>query len=193
MWLGIAKYLLKDVMPQMSAIQKKEIRARIRAFHTSGFKVKLYGNVCAYYNSFLGRDFKAWSQMALFIMGPYLTSGQLLVLSSFSKVNRMCSYICRNDYILFYRYFRCVLVMPMIHHWKMIYNNLQQKCQDFFDNVKTHMPMFLQKQKTHLILHLVECMMSSVQLLLSMQKGMCQCHILLLMNHHPSPTISPWL
>ena len=65
MWLGIAKYLLKDVMPQMSAMQKKEILARIRAFHTSGFKVKLYGNVCVYYkHSFLGRDFKAWSQMA---------------------------------------------------------------------------------------------------------------------------------
>ena len=60
MWLGIAKYLLKDVMPQMSAMQKKEILARIRAFHTSGFKVKLYGNVCVYYkHSFLGRDFKA--------------------------------------------------------------------------------------------------------------------------------------
>ena len=65
MWLGIAKYLLKDVMPQMSAMQEKEILARIRAFHTSDFNVKLYGNVCVYYNhSFLGRDFKAWSQMA---------------------------------------------------------------------------------------------------------------------------------
>ena len=37
-------------------------------------------------------------------------------------------------------------------------DDLQQKCQDFVDNVKTHMPTFLQKQKTHLILHLVECM-----------------------------------
>ena len=65
MWLGITKYLLKDVMPQMSAMQKKEILARIRAFHTSGFKVKLYGNVCVYYKHlFHGRDFKAWSQMA---------------------------------------------------------------------------------------------------------------------------------
>ena len=65
MWLGIAKYLLIDVMPQMSAMQKKEILARIRAFYTSGFKVKLYGNVCVYYkHSFTRRDFKAWSQMA---------------------------------------------------------------------------------------------------------------------------------
>ena len=87
--LGIAKYLFKDVMLQMSAIQKKDILAKIRAFHTSGFKVKLYGNFCAYYNSFLGRDFKAWSQMALFIMGPYLTSDQLQVLSSFSKGNKI--------------------------------------------------------------------------------------------------------
>ena len=37
-------------------------------------------------------------------------------------------------------------------------DDLQQKCQNFVDNVKTHMPAFLQKQKTHLVLHLVECM-----------------------------------
>ena len=99
MWLGIAKYLLKDVMPQMSAMQKKEILARIRAFHTSGFKVKLYGNVCVYYkHSFLGETLRHGHKWP---MGPYLTYGQLQVLSSFSKVNKMCSYVSSNDYFYY--------------------------------------------------------------------------------------------
>ena len=34
-------------------------------------------------------------------MGPYLTKGQLQVLSSFSKVNKMCSYVSSNDYFYY--------------------------------------------------------------------------------------------
>ncbi|KAL5479434.1 hypothetical protein EMCRGX_G022955 [Ephydatia muelleri] len=65
--------------------QKREILARVRAFNTSGFRVKMYGNVCQYYQSFLGRDFKAWAQMAIFILKPYLNEGQAAVWLSFSK------------------------------------------------------------------------------------------------------------
>ena len=72
MGLGAIKYLLEELMPKMNARQKKEILARLRAFNTSGMQVKLYGNVCQYYQSFLGRDFKAWAQMAIFIISPYL-------------------------------------------------------------------------------------------------------------------------
>ena len=42
----------------------------------SGFSTKLHGSVCYYYQSFVGRDFKGWTQMALFILGPYLSDGQ---------------------------------------------------------------------------------------------------------------------
>ena len=73
-------------MLQLSARQKAEILARLRAFCSSGLKVKLYGNVCSYYQSFVERDFKAWAQMAIFVMGPYLNEGQLKVLLSFTKV-----------------------------------------------------------------------------------------------------------
>ena len=84
--LGPCKYLLKEFMPQLSARQKVEILARLRAFCSSGLKMKLYGKVCSYYQSFIGRDFKAWAQMAIFVMGPYLNEGQLKVLLSFTKV-----------------------------------------------------------------------------------------------------------
>ena len=84
--LGPAKHLLREEMPLLSKGQKAEILARLKAFHTSGFSVKLYGNVCYYYQSFCGRDFKAWVQMALFIIGPYLNDGELAVWKSFCKV-----------------------------------------------------------------------------------------------------------
>ena len=34
----------------------------------------------------------------------------------------------------------------------------QSVCQGFIDAVKQHMPPLLQKPKTHMILHLVQCM-----------------------------------
>ena len=84
--LGSIKYLLKIWMPTLSKVQKKEVLARVKAFSTSGFKVRMYGNVCYYYQSFVGRDFKAWAQMAVFILSPYLDDAQKKVLLSISKV-----------------------------------------------------------------------------------------------------------
>ena len=66
--LGSCKYLLQEFMPALSEHQKQELLARIAAFNTSGFAVKMYGNVCRYYQSFVGRDFKACSQMAVFML-----------------------------------------------------------------------------------------------------------------------------
>ena len=74
-------------MPQLSKRQKDELLARLRAFPSSGLKVKLYGNVCSYYQSFVGRDFKAWAKMAIFVMGPYLNEGQLKVLQRYIRLN----------------------------------------------------------------------------------------------------------
>ena len=68
--------------------------------------------------------------------------------------------------------------------WK---DDLQQKCQDFVDNVKTHMPTFLQKQKTHLILHLVECM-DEFGPTSSFNAERYVYHILLLVPARPTPS-----
>ena len=54
--LGACKYLLQDMMSVLSARQNEEVLARLRAFNTSGFKVKMYGNVCCHYKSFVGRE-----------------------------------------------------------------------------------------------------------------------------------------
>ena len=83
LFLGACKHFLKIVMPEMSPQMRKEILARISAFNTSGFSTKLYGNVCQYYQSFVGRDFKGWSQMCAFILCPYLSDGYKEVLLAY--------------------------------------------------------------------------------------------------------------
>lgn len=62
--------------------------ARIRVFSYSGFRVKLLGNVIRYHKSFVGRDYKAWAQMALFIIYPYLSDEDKEVWLALSKVYR---------------------------------------------------------------------------------------------------------
>ena len=70
--LGPYKYLLKSTLPKLSPREKVELLARIRAFNFSVFRVKLVGNVVRYHQSFEGRDYKAWAQMAPFVLFPYL-------------------------------------------------------------------------------------------------------------------------
>ncbi len=84
--LGPYKYLLRTIMGQLSHQQKEEVLARMRAFNYSAFKVRVYGNITRYFGSFVGRDFKAWAQMALFIIGPYLDEDEASVWLSLSKV-----------------------------------------------------------------------------------------------------------
>ena len=91
--LGPCKYFLKCVMPKLSKFHP-EILARINAFHFSGFRVKMHGNVCWHHQSFVGRDYKAWCQMALFILHPYLTVQELDVLLKMTKV--YVKYLCTN-------------------------------------------------------------------------------------------------
>ena len=88
--LGTCKYVLKEVMSGLSIRQKSEVLARVKAFNTSGFKTKMYGNVCRHSKSFVGRDFKGWTQMAMFIVGPYLSEGQKKVYLSLCKVSNFC-------------------------------------------------------------------------------------------------------
>lgn len=84
--LGPYKYLLKSTIPKLSARQKEEVLARIRSFNYSGFHVRLIGNVVRYHKSFVGRDYKAWGQMALFIICPYLNEQEVRMWLTLSKV-----------------------------------------------------------------------------------------------------------
>ena len=74
---GPYKYLLGKAMKSFSPRQKQEILAQILSFNHSGFVTRLTSNVTRYSQSFVGRDFKLWAQMAPFILKPYLTAGDL--------------------------------------------------------------------------------------------------------------------
>lgn len=84
--LGPYKYLLKTTIPGLKPQEKQEVLARMRQFHYSGFDGRVYGNVIRHHQSFVGRDYKAWAQMALFVIGSYLSDNQKKVLLSLSKV-----------------------------------------------------------------------------------------------------------
>eukprot|EP00731_Ephydatia_muelleri_P012809 Em0007g119a len=135
--LGASKYFLQLFMPDFTHDQKTEILALIKAFNMSGFTTKMYGNVCYYYNSFVGRDFKAWSQMAIFILSPYLDAGRKEVLLNYSKVFAIAYAKSYNRHLK--------------EQWKSV-------CQNFIDSIKVHFPNLLRRPKMHLILHLIECL-----------------------------------
>ena len=92
--LGPYKYLLKTTIPALNQQEKMEVLARMRTFHYSGFDVKVYGNVISYHKSFVGRDYKAWAQMALFVIGNYLSDDHRQVLLSLSKVKLVFHCMC---------------------------------------------------------------------------------------------------
>ena len=62
-------------MQSRSSQQKKEITARIKAFSYCGFTCRISSNI-SYFKSFVGRDYKALMQMALFVLHPYFTESE---------------------------------------------------------------------------------------------------------------------
>ena len=84
--LGPYKYLLKTTIPQLTPQQKKEVLSRMSTFSYSGFKGRVIGNIIYHHKSFVGRDYKAWAQMALCIIGPYLQESQKIVWVALGKV-----------------------------------------------------------------------------------------------------------
>ena len=84
--LGPYKYLMNDLMDQLSPAQKKQFAARVGEFNTSGFASKLSTNICKHYKSFHGRDFKIFAQMAIFIVWEYLDEVQQKVWLVLSNV-----------------------------------------------------------------------------------------------------------
>ena len=73
-------------MSTMNARQKMEVLARMAAFNYSGFDGKVLGNVLYHHKSFVGRDYKAWAQMAIFIIANYSDDSQKRVWLGLSKV-----------------------------------------------------------------------------------------------------------
>ena len=84
--LGPYKYLLHSLVGHVSNAKKKKIQVRIESFNFSGFDTKLSYNLCSHFRSFVGKDFKAIAQVALFLLDSYMTSSEKNVWLSLSKV-----------------------------------------------------------------------------------------------------------
>ena len=86
-------------MDKRSAAEKKEILARIAAFPYCAFTNKITGNIAYHYKSFVGRDFKAFTQMSLFIISPYLSDNEKDCWLLLSKVINVMSCMVYNGVI----------------------------------------------------------------------------------------------
>ena len=84
--LGPYKYLLKDLLSNLNQRQKDEFRALVTSFSYSGFDVRISGNIVYHHKSFVGRDYKAWAQMAPFIVSHFVSQEQLKLWITLSKV-----------------------------------------------------------------------------------------------------------
>lgn len=80
--LGTAKYMVRDFMDKRSSTEKKGILARVSAFPYCGFSVRVNGNICYH--------FKAFMQMALFIVTPYVSETEKRCWILLSKVCDKC-------------------------------------------------------------------------------------------------------
>ena len=103
--LGPYKYLLKTTIPTLNPQQKRELLARMSTFNYSGFSGKVIGNIVYHHKSFVGRDYKAFAQMALFVLGPYLPDSQKPLWITLSKVHAYIHCTCM--------YITCLCVYTM--------------------------------------------------------------------------------
>ena len=85
--LGLCKYMLKSFMGSRSSVEKQEILARIASLPPSGLSCRITGNIAYHYQSFVGRDYKSWMQIAVFIVHPYLSENGIRCWHLLSKVH----------------------------------------------------------------------------------------------------------
>ena len=76
-------------MSRLSIRQRIEVQALVASFNFSGFRVKINTNLCHHFRSFVGRDFKALAQCALFVFRDYFSPEEKRVWLALSKVYKI--------------------------------------------------------------------------------------------------------
>ena len=84
--LGAVKYLLAKTMKSLSPDDKKKIKAKVEVFYFSAFPAKIASSITSMYGSYVGRDYKLWAQVAVFILMDIVTEEELEVWSNLSEV-----------------------------------------------------------------------------------------------------------
>ena len=85
--LGPARYLLKATIQSLSQQQKDQLHAKIAALDMSAFPANIRGNITRNYGSYVGRDFKLWLQVAVFVLHNIIPHEKLLAWEYLSEVS----------------------------------------------------------------------------------------------------------
>ena len=84
--LGPVKYLLSATIQSLSRQKKDQLHANILSTDMSAFPANIRGNITRNYGSYVGRDFKLWTQLAVFILQGIVSEEILLVWELLSEV-----------------------------------------------------------------------------------------------------------
>lgn len=74
-------------MKNISVADKKKVQAKIEAFDFSAFPRRLPGSFVKNYGSCVGRDFKLWAQISVFILDGLISAEKLEVWLYLSEVS----------------------------------------------------------------------------------------------------------
>ena len=74
-------------MSRLTTKEKAEVQSVLSAFNFSGFKVKLGTKLTRHFKSFVGRDFKALAQSALFLFKCHFKETEKSVWLALSKAS----------------------------------------------------------------------------------------------------------
>jgi hypothetical protein len=137
-------------IPHLSSREKQEVNAILCAFNFSGFDLKLSTRILKYHKSFVGRDFKALAQCALFVFNKYFTTKEKAVWVALSKVYTLMfiMYVCDLNFLQVFQFSYCDNCSATD---KGAY---QDTCGSFVKAVMDNFPEFGKKVKIHLLLHL---------------------------------------
>ena len=150
-------------MSRLTSKQRSQVQAVVSAFNFSGFSVKINTSLNNHFRSFVGRDFKALAQCALFIFRDYFTPEEKRAWLALSKVPGYYNIIipgCNTsflfNYLIMVRILKWVIVNTF--YW-MIKNNALQSAKNLFVKLGNVFLILRKRLKyTYIFLHLVDNM-----------------------------------
>jgi hypothetical protein len=78
--------LLSNTIKSLPQQLKNQLHAKIQALDMSAFPATIRENITRNYGSYVGRDYKLWMQVAVFILQDIIPFEQLLVWELLSEV-----------------------------------------------------------------------------------------------------------
>ncbi|XP_028417046.1 uncharacterized protein LOC114541311 isoform X2 [Dendronephthya gigantea] len=129
----------QKTMKSLPAAEKKKIKAKIEAFDFSAFSRRLPSSFVKNYGSCVGRDFKLWAQVSVFILDGIISDDQLQVWFYLSNAFAMAygSEVDLDDN-----------------------ENITNLIRQMIDCLSEVHPELLRKQKFHMLLHLQDDMLN---------------------------------